>query len=94
MIAGTAGAIVSNPFEISMVRTISDLGKTSQFTHNMGAVSETLTKLGVERRGYYRGLTPSILKAIVLNGTLIGPYDYIKERMFTTFGDVWPNTVM
>ena len=59
----------------------------------MGSVAEAFRKLGTERHGYYRGLVPNILKAAVLNATLIGPYDYIKERMFTTFGEVWPNTV-
>lgn len=77
-----------------MVRNISDLGKAEQYKHNMGALSAAFAKLGKEKGGYYRGLFPSILKAAVLNGTLIGPYDYIKERMFTTFGEVWPNTVV
>jgi hypothetical protein len=94
VIAGTAGAIVSNPFEVAMVRNISDLGKTEQYRHNMGAVSDAFKRIGTEPRGYYRGLLPNIIKAAVLNGTLIGPYDYIKERMFTTFGEIWPNTVI
>lgn len=94
MFAGACGAIISNPFEVAMVRNISDLGKTAQYRHSMGSVGECLSKIGAEKRGYYRGLGPSLLKAAILNGTLIGPYDYIKERMFTTFGDVWPNTLV
>lgn len=77
-----------------MVRNISDLGKVDQYKHNMGAVSSALSRLGTEKGGYFRGLGPSILKAAVMNATLIGPYDYLKERMFTTFGEVWPNKVM
>lgn len=76
-----------------MVRAISDLGKKSEYRHAMGSIADGLNKVGAERGGYFRGLGPSILRAAVLNATLIGPYDYIKERMYTTFGDVWPNKV-
>lgn len=85
---------MSNPFEVSMVRTISDLGKKPEYRHAMGSVSDGLNKVRTERGGYYRGLGPSMLRAAVLNATLIGPYDYINEKMFTTFGDVWPNRAL
>mgnify|MGYP000051763504 FL=1 len=94
MFAGALGAIVSNPFEVAMVRNISDLGKTAEFSHNAGSIGGAITKLGAERGGYYRGLGPNVLKAVILNGFLTGPYDYIKERMWITFGEVWINTFL
>jgi len=35
-----------------------------------------------------RGLSMNILKAIMLNVSLTGPFDFANERMWTTFGDV------
>lgn len=94
MLAGAVGAIVSNPFEVAMVRQISDLGKAPELSHGTGnSVLAAVNKIGTEKAGYFRGLGPNMLKHIILNGFLIGPYDYIKERMYITFGDVWPNTL-
>ena len=37
---------------------------------------------------FTRGLTMNIMKAIVLNISLTGPYDFLNERLWITFGDV------
>lgn len=92
MFCGAIGAVVSNPFEIAMVRQINDLGKPSELKHNLGSVGDAVGKIGAEKPGYFRGLSTNIAKAVVLNGTLIGPYDYLKERMWITFGDTVYNT--
>jgi len=35
-----------------------------------------------------KGVVPSVMKAILLNVSLTGPYDYLNEKMWITFGDV------
>lgn len=92
VIAGTAGAVVSNPFEVAMVRNISDLGKSAPYTHGYSSLGSALAQIKAEPKGYFRGLGPNIAKSVVLNAFLIGPYDYLKERLYITFGDVWVNT--
>lgn len=93
--AGALGAIVSNPFEVIMVRQVSDLGKQKEFVHgHSNSISKAVNEVGAQKRGYFRGLTPNLLKAVLLNAFLTGPYDYLKERMWITFGDVWPNTLV
>lgn len=38
----------------------------------------------------FNGCWAYVLKAIVLNVSLTGPYDYMKEKMYVTFGDWEP----
>lgn len=78
-----------------MVRQISDLGKAKEFTHGHAcSVSQAVSQLGAQRGGYWRGVGPSVLRAVVLNTSMTSPYDYLKERMWITYGEVWPNTLV
>lgn len=89
------GAIVSNPFEVASVRQMADLGKAPELTHQVGnTVQGAFSKVTAERGGFYRGLGPNIVKHAILNLFITGPFDYLRERMWITFGDVWPNTVV
>lgn len=78
-----------------MVRQISDLGKAKEFAHGHScSLSQAASQLGAQRGGYWRGVGPSVLRAVLLNISMTSPYDYFKERMWITFGDVWPNTLV
>jgi len=36
----------------------------------------------------FRGGFSNVLRVIVLNASLTGPYDYLNEKMWITFGDI------
>lgn len=81
-IAAVAGGLATaavHPLETIMVRKIGDLGRAAKFHH---------TNL---QANVYNGLYANILRAAILNGIIIWPYDQIKERCYITFGDIWPN---
>lgn len=86
--AGACGAIVANPFEIIMVRQISDIGRPAEFRRNYTNVAEAYNAVGVEKpHGIWRGLTPHIIKMVLLNTVMIGPYDQMQERCWNCFGE-------
>ena len=78
-IAGSFGALASNMFECAMVRKIADLGRADKF----------------QRPNLYHnptaGLGVNVLRAAVLNGIIIWPYDVMKEKMWISFGDTMIN---
>jgi solute carrier family 25 oxoglutarate transporter 11 len=90
--AGACGAIFANPFEIAMVRQISDLGRPEQFKRNYADVGAAYEKISAEKpTGIWRGLTAHLIKAVLLNIVMIGPYDQMSERMWNVFGDTYIN---
>jgi len=40
---------------------------------------------------FTKGLTPHLIKIVFLNISLTGPYDFLNERLWITFGDVHTN---
>lgn len=97
LIAGVAGgiaAVVSNPFEVTMIRQIArgTLPKALRpSSHNMITTLSTLINQEGTIALFTKGLIPHFLKAVVLNISLTGPYDFLNERLWITFGDVHTN---
>ena len=64
-----------------MVRQISDVGRPAEFKRNYTNVAEAYNAVGLEKpHGIWRGLTPHIIKMILLNTgnlkRLIYSYDW------------------
>lgn len=74
-IGGALGAIVSNPFEVRMVRQIGNLGLADQYVRSTANIN------------VMAGIGPAVARAIVLNGFSIYVYDQTKERFWNAFGD-------
>ena len=93
-ICGALGAVVSNPFEIIMVRQTSDLGRTKEFQRGYTNLKDAYDAVAKEAGpGIWRGLLPHIIKMLLLNTVMIMPYDQIKERSWNCFGDNAANTL-
>jgi len=91
--AGAIGAIVSNPFEVALIRQQCDGALAPERRRNYTGLFDALEKIGAEKGGlgFFRGVVPSVLRAIVLNYTLSSPYNYFNESMFNCFGDTEAN---
>jgi hypothetical protein len=67
-IAGAAGAVFANPFEIIMVRQISDLGRPAEFRRGYVDIVDAYSLISKEAGfGIWRGLSAHVAKAVVLN---------------------------
>jgi hypothetical protein len=78
-IAGGVATAVTHPLETVMVRKIGEVGRSAHF-HRANL-----------RHDLYNGLSFNVLRAMVLNGIIIWPYDVMKERSWIAFGEVWIN---
>lgn len=89
-IAGSIAAIISNPFEVVMIRQIYDGSLSSNLRRNYGSAFSGLGRILSEEgsAGLYRGLNANIGKAIVLNGCLTYQYDSFKEKTWHIVGDM------
>ena len=81
-ISGGIGTFFSHSYETMSVRKIGDVGRAAQFQR---------TDL---RANLSNGLGINVFRAMVLNGIIIWPYEVMKEKLYITFGDIWPNRFM
>lgn len=88
--AGGVGAIVSNPFEVVMVRKQCDSALRPEIRRNYGNVLESIGRISAEEgaAGLMAGVKFNIAKAVVLNTTMSVPYNYLKEGFYNVFGDM------
>lgn len=92
-IAGAVGAAATNPLEIIKIRTISDLGRPSEFTRGYVSLADGFARIGEETPGMFRGVGANMLRAFVINSVMIYPYNAINEHMYNAFGDVFTNRI-
>lgn len=72
-IAGFLGAFVSNPFELVMVRQITDGALPANLRRNYTSAFDGITKIMRTEGGslaLWKGFVPTALKAIVLNSSI------------------------
>lgn len=87
-LAGAAGAVFANPFEIIMVRQISDVGRPAEFRRGYADLGEAYSMVSKEvGYGVWRGLSAHLAKAVILNTVMIGPYDMMQERVWNVWGE-------
>ncbi len=84
-------AIVSNPLEVAMVRQIAagTVPKAVRPNYSsLGATWATVARQEGVSTLFTQGLSMQVCKIIALNISLTGPYDFLNERLWMTFGDV------
>jgi hypothetical protein len=86
-VAGAVGAAVSHPFSVVSVRQILDGQINKEWRRNYSA--SPLEALGQLRASgeTFQGLKVNVLRHVLYNVSITGPYDYFKEGFFTRFGE-------
>lgn len=82
MFAGFIGSIVGNPADLSLVRMQADSRLPPAERRNYGNVFNAFRRI-VADEGFFalwRGATPTIVRAIVLNLAMLASYEEVKEQ--------------
>lgn len=91
-IAGTIAAIVSNPFEVALIRQQTDGALPLERRRNYGSFVDAYAKITNEGGlAIMKGVVPAIWRSIALNISMSGPFNYFNEAMFNCFGDTDAN---
>lgn len=80
-LAGGAGSLCGNPFDVMKTMMMADAKKKTPLPELMG---DMYRQQGI--MGFYRGLEANIMRACVLNGTKMACYDTIKGKVVTATG--------
>lgn len=93
VIAGFSGglaAFLTTPAELVNNRMVSDGGKMKEWRFNYTGLIDGFNKIIAEggSQALFRGAFANVVRAIVLNISLTGPYDYLNEKIWITFGDM------
>lgn len=95
--AGTVAAIVSNPFEVVLIRQQVDGALPKDVRRNYAGLIEGYNQLATREGGagaLFKGVQASILRSLVLNTALSLPYNFINESFWVSFGDsIWNRPV-
>lgn len=85
MVAGGAGGIAGNPADILLVRMTSDSIKPPEQRYNYSNVLTGLVSLIKEEglKGLARGLGPNTTRAVLMNASQVGSYDFVKTTLLT-----------
>lgn len=89
-IAGGTAAFVTTPFELINTRIVADGGIYREHRRNYKGLGDAWGRIIAEEggnRGLFKGGLANIIRAVVLNVSLTGPYDYLNEKGWITFGD-------
>jgi solute carrier family 25 oxoglutarate transporter 11 len=83
MTAGFIGAVIGNPADLALVRMQADtmlpVAERRNYTNVGNAFSRIVKEEGV--MALWRGSTPTVTRAVVLNLAMLAPYDEVKERL-------------
>jgi solute carrier family 25 oxoglutarate transporter 11 len=86
--AGFFGSLTGNPADLILVRLQLDstlpVEKRRGYTGFFDAFSKIVRNEGV--RELWRGASPTVVRAMVLNFGMLGPFDEIKERLNRYYG--------
>lgn len=76
-----------------MIRQIYDGALPTAVRRNYKNVMNGYSRIVAEEgtKGLMRGVQANVLKAIALNVSFTGPYDYIQEKFWIVFGDTGMN---
>lgn len=87
-IAGAAGAIVGNPCDIALIRVQTDKMLPPEKRRNYKGVFNAIYRIPKEEGlfAYWRGCTPTILRACSMNFGMLAPYDQCKELLDKKLG--------
>lgn len=84
--AGATAAMICNPIEVCLVRMQSDgrlpAAERRNYKHVFDALARIVREEGVVT--YWRGCTPTVVRAIVVSVTQVAGYDQIKSLLLGT----------
>ncbi|CAG9323243.1 unnamed protein product [Blepharisma stoltei] len=80
-VSGGIGAFVGNPCDLSLIRLQTDNTLPPQLRRNYKNAIDALLRIPKEEGilAYWKGCTPTILRAAALNFGMLAPYDQTKE---------------
>ena len=81
--AGFFGALVGNPADLILIRLQSDATLPEAQRRNYRNFSDAFSRIIKEEGALalWRGSGPTIVRAMVLNFAMLGPFDEVKERL-------------
>jgi solute carrier family 25 oxoglutarate transporter 11 len=81
--AGFIGSVVGNPADLSLIRMQNDTTLPPAERRNYKNVFNAFSRITKEEGplALWRGCTPTVIRAIVLNLAMLAPYDEVKERL-------------
>ncbi|KDN40520.1 putative DIC1-mitochondrial dicarboxylate carrier protein [Tilletiaria anomala UBC 951] len=85
-LAGAAGGLAGNPADVLLVRMTSDLNLPSQKRYNYSNALTGLVRVFQEEgpTSLFRGLTPNVVRAILMNASQLATYDMFKESLVSS----------
>ncbi|KAH9048831.1 dicarboxylic acid transporter [Lactarius hengduanensis] len=83
MVAGGLGGVAGNPADVLLVRMTSDLSRPPEKRYNYpNALTGLVSLLRSEgMRGLARGVGPNVIRAVLMNGSQVGSYDFFKSKL-------------
>lgn len=85
-VAGGVAAFLTTPLTVISIRQILDTQIRKEWRRNYTGIGEGLSALKSEN-STYRGSFANVLRHVVLNASLTGPFDYFHEGLYIRFGD-------
>ena len=93
--AGGVASIFGNPFDLALIRMQADGMLKPEERRNYNHVFNAIGRI-VKEEGLFalwRGCTPTVIRAMVINFGMLGPYDECKERLRKYLGDTKQNAL-
>lgn len=89
MAAGGIGAFVGCPSDVILIRKQADTMLPEEQRRNYKSVFDAFRRIPAEEGigGLWKGCVPTMVRAMVLNGTLFSTYEELKEVMFRVMPD-------
>jgi solute carrier family 25 oxoglutarate transporter 11 len=87
-IAGFVGALFANPADLALVRMQADNQLPVAERRNYKNVFDAFGRIAKEDgvSGLWRGATPTVIRAVVLNLAMLASYDEAKEKVLDYLG--------
>lgn len=87
-IAGFVGALFANPADLALVRMQADNQLPVAERRNYKNVFDAFGRIAKEDGigGLWRGATPTVIRAVVLNLAMLASYDEAKEKVLEYLG--------
>lgn len=73
-LSGLVGSAIANPADLLKIRMQAHKGDYMPITWH---ISDVYSQGGI--LGFWKGVTPTIIRAMLMNGTKLGVYDTIKQ---------------
>ena len=93
LFSGFFGGLIGSPADLVMVRMQLDLtlpeSQRRKYRHSLEAFRRIIYEEGILK--LWRGSNIVILRAMILNSCLLGPFDEIKERLIALYGEKYLN---